>query len=98
MTAIRTAPRPATGQLRSKEHGSTSRSRLVVAIPPLIILAVQAALSIRMLHVSGASGDEALYIYSGHQLIHEFWMVVAVHITRRISPALLSSTPSLRRR
>jgi hypothetical protein len=37
------------------------------------MLEMQAILTIRMLHVSAASGDEALYIYSGHQLIHELW-------------------------
>ena len=36
-------------------------------------LLLQAVFSIRLLHVSGASGDESLYIYSGHQLIYEFW-------------------------
>ena len=30
-------------------------------------------MSFRLLHASFANGDESLYIYSGHQLIHEFW-------------------------
>lgn len=30
-------------------------------------------MSIRLLHASIATGDESLYIYSGHQLIHELW-------------------------
>ena len=34
---------------------------------------MQAFMSFRLLKVTGASGDEALYIYSGHQLIHEMW-------------------------
>ena len=48
------------------------RSGLAV-VPVASILLMQALLSIRMLHTSAASGDEALYIYSGHQLIHELW-------------------------
>lgn len=34
---------------------------------------MQALLSIRLAHVGVASDDEGLYIYSGHQLIHELW-------------------------
>jgi Dolichyl-phosphate-mannose-protein mannosyltransferase len=34
---------------------------------------MQAVMSSRLLYATGASGDEALYIYSGHQLIHEMW-------------------------
>lgn len=34
---------------------------------------MQAVLSIRLLHAATASGDEAIYIYGGHQLIHELW-------------------------
>ena len=37
------------------------------------ILVVQAFLAIRILHATTASGDEAIYIYSGHELIHELW-------------------------
>ena len=37
------------------------------------ILVIQTVLSIRLLYSSIASGDEALYIYSGHQLIRELW-------------------------
>ena len=42
-------------------------------VPLAVILAAQAALSARLMHLGYASGDEARYIYAGHQLIHEFW-------------------------
>ena len=59
-------------------HGSPAardraRRRWLVVVPVAGILLMQALLSTRMLHTSAASGDEALYIYSGHQLIHELW-------------------------
>ena len=34
---------------------------------------MQAFVSCRLLYATGAANDEALYIYSGHQLIHEMW-------------------------
>jgi len=43
------------------------------AVPVAAILVMQAVMSFRLLTITGASGDEALYIYSGHQLIHELW-------------------------
>ena len=49
------------------------RARALALAPVAGVLLLQAVLSIRLLHVSGASGDESLYIYSGHQLIHELW-------------------------
>lgn len=42
-------------------------------VPMVLVLAVQAYLSGRLFHLGTASGDEARYIYAGHQLIHEFW-------------------------
>ena len=42
-------------------------------LPLAVILAVQTVLSARLIPLSIASGDESLYIYSGHQLIHELW-------------------------
>jgi hypothetical protein len=42
-------------------------------VPLAVILVAQAGLSARLLHVYPASTDESLYIYSGHQLIHEMW-------------------------
>jgi 4-amino-4-deoxy-L-arabinose transferase-like glycosyltransferase len=44
-----------------------------MAVPVGAVLIMQAFLSYRLLNVTGASGDEALYIYSGHQLIYEMW-------------------------
>jgi hypothetical protein len=37
--------------------------------PLLAILTVQVALSFRLLHADSAFGDEALYLYSGHQML-----------------------------
>lgn len=40
----------------------------------MIILVAQALLSARLMKIAPIpSGDEGLYIYSGHQLIYEFW-------------------------
>jgi hypothetical protein len=47
--------------------------RALAAVPVAAILVMQAVMSFRLLHATGASSDEALYIYSGHQLIHELW-------------------------
>jgi 4-amino-4-deoxy-L-arabinose transferase-like glycosyltransferase len=62
---------------RVQQSVLTGRSRVrlkgLAILPVAGILLVQTVLSIRVLHVSAASGDEALYIYSGHQLIHELW-------------------------
>jgi hypothetical protein len=43
------------------------------AIPVALVLAIQVILSLRLLYATTASGDEAIYIYTGHQLIHELW-------------------------
>ena len=42
-------------------------------LPLAVILAVQTVLSARLIPLSIATGDESLYIYSGHQLIYEMW-------------------------
>ncbi|MGH3232705.1 MAG: ArnT family glycosyltransferase [Streptosporangiaceae bacterium] len=42
-------------------------------LPVVVILAAQAALTIRLIPTGIASHDESGYIYAGHQLIHEFW-------------------------
>ncbi len=47
--------------------------RALLWAPLAAVLITQAILSARLIHVSVASGDESLYIYSGHQLIHELW-------------------------
>ena len=45
----------------------------VRSLPILLILLAQAVLSARLIPMGIASPDESLYIYSGHQLIHELW-------------------------
>ncbi len=47
--------------------------RIAGAVPLVAVLGTQAYLSGRLFHLGFASGDEARYIYAGHQLIHEFW-------------------------
>jgi 4-amino-4-deoxy-L-arabinose transferase-like glycosyltransferase len=62
---------------RTSHRRPTSKTRAIprvlMAVPVIAVLMMQAAASIRLLYTVGASGDEALYIYSGHQLIHELW-------------------------
>lgn len=47
--------------------------RVLAAVPLILVLVMQAVMSYRVVNVTGASNDEALYLYSGHQLIHEMW-------------------------
>jgi Dolichyl-phosphate-mannose-protein mannosyltransferase len=42
-------------------------------MPLVVILAMQAVLSARLMPGAYVSGDEGRYIYAGHQLIYEFW-------------------------
>lgn len=42
-------------------------------LPLAVILAAQAAFTIRLIPTGIASHDESGYIYAGHQLIHELW-------------------------
>jgi len=42
-------------------------------LPLTVILAAQAALTLRLIPTGIASHDESGYIYAGHQLIHELW-------------------------
>jgi hypothetical protein len=50
----------------------TPVQRLLNAAPLILILAVQAGLTIRLMpYVGSDHGDEAIYIYGGHQLIYE---------------------------
>jgi 4-amino-4-deoxy-L-arabinose transferase-like glycosyltransferase len=62
---------------RTRHRRPASRTlafpRAVTVLPVVAILVMQAVLSIRLAHVGIASDDEGLYIYSGHQLIHELW-------------------------
>jgi 4-amino-4-deoxy-L-arabinose transferase-like glycosyltransferase len=57
---------------RRPAAGGQMWARALALAPVAGFLILQAVLSIRLLHVS-ASSDESLYIYSGHQLIHELW-------------------------
>jgi hypothetical protein len=50
-----------------------ARSRIQYWAPLMAIVAVQAALTIRLIPLGYASPDESLYINAGHQLIYEFW-------------------------
>jgi 4-amino-4-deoxy-L-arabinose transferase-like glycosyltransferase len=47
--------------------------RWALWLPMAAILVGQGLLTLRLLHMSTASGDEGRYIYAGHQLIHELW-------------------------
>lgn len=73
-----TAARPSTAAAEIEEAAPavTRRSvgaQVVLWGPVFLILAAQAVLSARLFHLGRASGDEARYIYAGHQLINEFW-------------------------
>lgn len=74
MTAAEASVRPLT---RTTHRRPASRSRalprVLMALPVAAILVMQACMSFRLLNAASASGDEALYIYSGHQLIYEMW-------------------------
>jgi Dolichyl-phosphate-mannose-protein mannosyltransferase len=74
VTAAETVARPLqrTSHRRPADKARTVQ-RLLMAVPVAAALAMQAAISIRLLNANGASFDEANYIYSGHQLIHEMW-------------------------
>jgi hypothetical protein len=63
---------PRVGHRRTPRRKRTVTA-VLMAVPVVAILAMQAFMSFQLLNVTGASGDEALYIYSGHQLIHELW-------------------------
>jgi Dolichyl-phosphate-mannose-protein mannosyltransferase len=72
MTTV-AALRPAPALQPAAVHDSRNRPRLLQWLPLTVILMVQTVLSVRLIPQSIASGDESLYIYSGHQLIHELW-------------------------
>ena len=73
MTATETtALQSRTGHRRPVTKARTA-PRVLMAVPVAAVLIMQAFMSIRLLNTTGASGDEALYIYSGHQLVYELW-------------------------
>ena len=63
-TLPRPRPQPAA------EAPSSAVPRVLAAVPLLAILGVQVVLSVRLLRNVGASGDESLYIYAGHQEVY----------------------------
>lgn len=65
--------RPSPTSHRRPVSRTPALPRAITVLPIAAILVVQAVLSIRLAHVGIASDDEGLYIYSGHQLIHELW-------------------------
>jgi 4-amino-4-deoxy-L-arabinose transferase-like glycosyltransferase len=73
MTVVDAGPVAASARQRQPSDRSPSISATLTGIPLVLILLVQAVISIRILPIAPASGDEALYIYSGHQLISELW-------------------------
>jgi hypothetical protein len=52
---------------------ATLARRVTAALPLVVVLVLQAALTIKLARFAYASGDEGRYIYSGHQLIYELW-------------------------
>lgn len=76
MSAVRAVPAPprARHARPAQAEKATPAVALILTVAPVAgILIAQTFLSVRLLHASYASGDESLYIYSGHQLIHELW-------------------------
>ena len=95
MTTVDTAVVPR-GRIRHRRDAglAPTASPLLATIPVVAILVVQAFLAIRILHATSASGDEAIYIYSGHELIHELWHGGGSPTTKPGSQAHQSSTRS----
>jgi 4-amino-4-deoxy-L-arabinose transferase-like glycosyltransferase len=63
-TLPRPRPRP------EAEAQSSAVPKALAAVPLLAILGVQVLLSVRLLRITAASGDESLYIYAGHQEVY----------------------------
>jgi hypothetical protein len=72
VTAVTNTLRTAPAEDALAEDALAAR-RLARWVPLALILGAQALLSARLFHLGIASPDEALYIYSGHQLIFELW-------------------------
>jgi hypothetical protein len=67
-------PRARTSPEAGRTRRGQSRAKRIIQYAPLVlILAVQAALTLRLARWGYASGDEGRYIYYGHQLIYELW-------------------------
>jgi hypothetical protein len=70
------SPRPARADKPASADGEGSGGwarRVGRSIPLVLILIVQAALTLKLARWAYASGDEGRYIYDGHQLIYELW-------------------------
>jgi dolichyl-phosphate-mannose-protein mannosyltransferase len=63
----------ATPPWREAETRPSAIPKVLAVVPLLAILGTQVVLSVRLLRVSAASGDESLYIYAGHQEIYELF-------------------------
>jgi hypothetical protein len=57
----------------SQRAPSAAGRKVLYWLPLALVLLAQAALTVRLIPQHLASGDEALYISAGHQLIYEFW-------------------------
>lgn len=73
VTATETVVQP----LRRTSHRRASKTwpaqRVLAIVPVVAVLVMQAVMSYRLIYATSASNDEAIYLYSGHQLIHEMW-------------------------
>ncbi len=65
--------RPAPAHATPSVTPRATPRRALTWLPLIVVLAGQTVLSARLIPLSIASGDESLYIYSGHQLIYELW-------------------------
>lgn len=68
-----TAPNPVPAQADLGHRGRLIIQRAIQYLPLVLILAVQAGLTMKLARWAYASGDEGRYIYDGHQLINELW-------------------------
>ncbi len=74
MTAAEANVRPLARAGHRRPASRTWLAQRVLAIVPVVaVLVMQAVMSYRLIYATSASNDEALYLYSGHQLIHEMW-------------------------
>lgn len=63
-----------TRQFPAPAARAPAAARLLPALPLIAVLTVQMALTIRLMPYAGSDhADEAIYIYGGHQLIHELF-------------------------
>jgi 4-amino-4-deoxy-L-arabinose transferase-like glycosyltransferase len=94
MTALETIvlPRPAPAQRRGGAHRARPARRAGPLAALAVILALQAALSVRLLRQDTAFGDEALYLWAGH-LQWAYWLHGTNSVTRAMFPTWFSGSP-----